>query len=88
MEFVNAATKWKELSVEVFQSYLLLLSPYAPHIAEELWFQSFGVPSEASPPDTSTIAYQTWPVVNEELLREDTVTLPIQVRLNYDTLFI
>lgn len=87
MEFVNAATKWETLSAEVFQSFLLLLSPYAPHIAEELWFQSFRGSSETAAPDASTISYQTWPVVNEEMLREDTVTLPIQVCLNYTTVF-
>ena len=86
MEFVNAATKWEALPAGVFQSFLLLLSPYEPHITEELWFQSSRGSSEATPHNASTIAYQTWPVVNEEMLQEDTVTLPIQVRLNYSYL--
>ena len=37
MEFVNGAYKWEAVPRQVVQPLVLLLSPFAPHIAEELW---------------------------------------------------
>lgn len=37
MEFVNAAYKWDAAPKSVLRPFVLLLAPYAPHIAEELW---------------------------------------------------
>ena len=37
MEFVNGATKWGDRPRAALEPFVLLLSPYAPHIAEELW---------------------------------------------------
>ena len=37
MEFVNAAYKWDAAPKSVLRTFVLLLAPYAPHIAEELW---------------------------------------------------
>ena len=37
MEFVNGATKWENRPRAALEPFVLLLSPYAPHIAEELW---------------------------------------------------
>jgi leucyl-tRNA synthetase len=51
---------------------VLLLAPYAPHIAEELWSR-LG--------HSSSLAYAPWPVADESLLVVDTVNLPVQVRL-------
>ncbi|KAG8053610.1 hypothetical protein GUJ93_ZPchr0001g31954 [Zizania palustris] len=39
MEFVNAAYKWDSQPKSVIESFVLLLSPFAPHLAEELWFR-------------------------------------------------
>lgn len=52
------------------QDFVVLLSPYAPHIAEELW-QQLG--------HSGSIAYQPWPVHDPALLVETTVALPVQV---------
>jgi leucyl-tRNA synthetase len=49
---------------------VLLLAPYAPHLAEELW-QRLG--------HTSSLTYASWPVADESLLVVDTVKLPVQV---------
>ncbi|MBW2389304.1 MAG: leucine--tRNA ligase [Deltaproteobacteria bacterium] len=52
------------------ETVVLLLSPMAPHIAEELW-------SELG--HESTIAYEAWPSADESLLTEDTVNLVLQI---------
>jgi len=47
-----------------------LLSPYAPHLGEELWeFLGHG----------NTIAYEKWPVYNEAFLKENEVEIVVQV---------
>jgi leucyl-tRNA synthetase len=48
----------------------LLLSPLAPHVAEELW-QSLG--------HTQSLMYEVWPAYDERLLSQATVQLPVQV---------
>ena len=37
MEFVNAAYKWDAAPRSALRPFVLLLAPYAPHLAEELW---------------------------------------------------
>lgn len=50
---------------------MLLLSPYAPHLAEELWASRLG--------HTNSLAYEPWPEADESLLVVDTIKLPVQV---------
>ncbi|MCP5044231.1 MAG: class I tRNA ligase family protein, partial [bacterium] len=52
------------------EALVLLLSPMAPHIAEELW-RELG--------HETTLAYEPWPCADESLLTEDTVSLVLQV---------
>ena len=43
MEFVNGAFKWGGLPPRaVLEPFVLLLAPYAPHLAEEMWQASLG----------------------------------------------
>ena len=70
MEYVNAATKWETRPVEAMAPFVLLLSPYAPHIAEELW-RRLG--------HEESLAYHPWPAFKEELLADATVKVPVQV---------
>ena len=49
---------------------MLLLSPLAPHIAEELW-EKLG--------NTESVAYMKWPEFNEKYLKSDTVEVSVQV---------
>ncbi|MBI1833646.1 MAG: leucine--tRNA ligase [Candidatus Andersenbacteria bacterium] len=69
MELVNVLEK-KDFSREVIQNFILILSPFAPHIAEELW-QKMG--------NTESIAYHPWPKYDGKLLSEADVTIPIQI---------
>lgn len=43
MEFVNGAFKWDGPPPRaVLEPFVLLLAPYAPHLAEEMWQASLG----------------------------------------------
>ena len=70
MIFVNAATKEEILPKEYAEGFVKLLSPVAPHIAEELW-NRLG--------HDDTITYETWPTYDESKLVDETINLPIQV---------
>jgi leucyl-tRNA synthetase len=65
-EFVNA----KPRPLEALRILLPLLSPFAPHLAEELWSR-LGF--------TGLSSKQTWPVHDESLLVENEVELAVQV---------
>lgn len=70
MIFVNEANKWEQIPKSILESFVKLLSPFAPHIAEELW-QKLG--------HEESITYADWPEFNEEFLVSDTQMYPIQV---------
>jgi leucyl-tRNA synthetase len=70
MIFNNEAMKWKTKPISVMQTYLVLLSPFAPHIAEELW-SKLG--------NSQTISAEQWPSFEERYLVADTFTYAIQV---------
>jgi leucyl-tRNA synthetase len=55
---------------EVFRGLILLLAPFAPFFVAEMWEQMGG----------EGVAFRTaWPVVNEDLAREDEIEIPVQV---------
>ena len=70
MIFVNNATQAETIPKATLKVFLRLLAPYAPHIAQELWHR-LG--------ETELIAYETWPVHDEQVLAEATVTIVAQV---------
>ncbi|PWN07540.1 leucine--tRNA ligase [Rhodohalobacter mucosus] len=70
MIFINEANQWENVPVTVAEPFVLLLSPFAPHIAEEIW-QRLG--------HSESLAYAEWPGFNEEYLKSDTVEYPVQV---------
>jgi leucyl-tRNA synthetase len=72
MIFVNEAVKWETHSREVLRTFLLLLNPFAPHLAEDLAARLGPVPG-------GTLAYQPWPSYDEALLVESTIEFPVQV---------
>jgi leucyl-tRNA synthetase len=77
MVFVNEATGWERRPVAVLRTFLQLLAPFAPHLAEELWERLHaGFGSGARRP---SLTYAPWPVHDPALLREDVVELPVQV---------
>ncbi len=70
MIFVNDATSAQTLPREIIGAFLRLLSPYAPHIAEELW-QRLG--------EEELIAHAEWPSWDPELVKDETITIVVQV---------
>jgi len=77
MEFSNTLRKVKDdgsasLNVwdEALKTLLLLLAPFAPHITEELWAKK-GYPY--------SIHNQSWPQWDESLVREEEVTIVVQI---------
>ncbi len=70
MEFVNFFTKESVRPRSAMETLVLLLSPLAPHIAEELW-QSLG--------NETTLAYHPWPKYDESLTRESEIEVPLQI---------
>jgi leucyl-tRNA synthetase len=70
MAFVNDANKWDDVPRAVAEPFVLLLSPFAPHLAEEVW-QRLG--------HDASLAYAAWPEVDEAALVRDTVEMAVQV---------
>ena len=70
IEMLNALYKEDRIARDTAERFTLALAPFAPHLGEELW-QLLG--------HADTLAYQPFPEVDESLLVEDTVMLPVQV---------
>ena len=69
MVAVGELAQQKCTSREVLESLVVLLAPFAPHFAEELW-HALG--------HETTVCDAQWPAFNEEYLKEDSVTLGVQ----------
>ncbi|MFM8526144.1 MAG: leucine--tRNA ligase [Cyanobacteriota bacterium] len=72
-----ASRPW--LACEALRTLLILLAPFAPHLAEELWTR-LGGRKAADPLETSSLHRQTWPTVDASALVRDTVPLVIQIK--------
>ena len=70
MEFTNAIGQASTLPVAIVNPFLRLLSPFAPHIAEELWSRL---------DETQMIVYAAWPVHDEALCVDEMIEAPVQV---------
>ena len=70
MEFVNAANKWDAVPRQIMEPFLVLLSPFAPHLSEELW---------ARLGHDESLAHADWPEYQDRLLQREVVEIPVQV---------
>jgi leucyl-tRNA synthetase len=70
MVLVNDLTKEEHRPRAAIETLLLLLAPFAPHIAEELWWR-LG--------HAQTLAYERWPAWDERYLTVDSITVVVQV---------
>ncbi len=69
-DFVNAMTPKKERPRSVMEPFLLVLAPFAPHLAEELWSR-LG--------HEKTLAFEPWPGYDESLACDDEIEIAVQV---------
>jgi len=70
MEFVNAVYKWPNRPRAALEPLPLLLAPYAPHLAEELWRMM---------DHAESLTYEPWPECDESLLVAETLNVAVQV---------
>ncbi len=77
MELTNALVRAREAglagtpaSAEAVDTLVLLMAPFAPHVAEELW-ERLGHPY--------SVHTQAWPVADPALTAAETIELPVQV---------
>jgi leucyl-tRNA synthetase len=70
MEFSNHLTRQTVRPRSVLRTFVLILSPFAPHLAEELWEALGGM---------QTLAYEPWPGYDESLLKADEIEVPVQI---------
>jgi leucyl-tRNA synthetase len=70
MVFVNEATRVPQLPVAWLETFIKILSPFAPHLCEELW---------ARLGHAESLAYAPWPAWDEAKLARDTITIAVQV---------
>jgi leucyl-tRNA synthetase len=75
MVFVNAFTNAPAVPVAAMRPFLVLLNPFAPHIASELW----KILSETFLGVNSAITEQDWPRFDEEILIEDEAEIVVQI---------
>jgi leucyl-tRNA synthetase len=70
MILLNEFEKQPEISKSHYQTFLRLLAPFVPHVAEELW-RDIG--------NKKTIHLESWPVYNETRIENDQIKIAVQV---------
>jgi leucyl-tRNA synthetase len=69
-DFVNVMTPMSSRSRMVLEPFVLLIAPFVPHLAEELW---------ARLGHKGTLAYEPWPAFDENLARDASVEIAVQI---------
>jgi leucyl-tRNA synthetase len=75
MVFINEAMTWQTKPLSVMKTFLQLLAPFAPHLAEELWARLHATFGQTAP----SLAYAPWPKFDAALLVESEIEIPVQV---------
>lgn len=70
MIFINEISKLDSVPRAMWQDFVKVLSPYAPHLGEELW-QKLG--------NKGSIAYVQWPAVNEDFAKDEEKTIVVMI---------
>ncbi|HRH22082.1 MAG TPA: class I tRNA ligase family protein, partial [bacterium] len=70
MILVNAFTSETTVNKENFRSFILLLAPFAPHLAEELWQVAGG---------SGSVFKQAWPKFSQDKACDEKIKLVVQV---------
>jgi leucyl-tRNA synthetase len=75
MVFINEGITWQTKPLAVMKTFLQLLAPFAPHLAEELWARLHSTFGHAA----TSLAYAPWPKFDAALLVENEIEIPVQV---------
>ena len=59
----------------IYQKFILLLSPFAPHLSEELWHRIHNRNED----ERKSMAYEKWPEYNKTLVQAESVQIAIQI---------
>src|SRR5690606_24387458 len=70
MIFLNEASKAPKLAKSTAEAFAKIVSPFAPHVGEELW---------ASLGHTKSLAYEAWPAFDQAKAKDDVITMAVQV---------
>ncbi len=70
MVFINEATKATVVPTRWFEQFVVILAPFAPHVAEELW-ERLG--------HTESLTYAPWPAFDDSKLARAVMTIAVQV---------
>jgi len=70
MVFTNLCIKKKKITKKTAETFTLILAPFAPHLGEEIWKRCG---------HNETLAYKKWPAYDEELAKDELITIAIQV---------
>ncbi len=71
MIFMNALQKSDIFPIPMAEKFCCLLSPFAPHLAEEIWQQVLG--------HKDTISYESWPEYDPAKIVEEEITYAVQI---------
>jgi len=78
MIFVNFVMQFNKMPRGAAEAFLILLAPFAPHMAEELW-SGLGNPSTTLRAGEESIFKAQWPKYNEAMVRDETIQMPVQI---------
>jgi len=70
MTYVNYLSNMKMIPAQMYETLLKLLSPFAPHLAEEMW---------ARLGHNESIVTVSWPIGDKKLAADDVVTIAVQI---------
>ncbi|MEE8131526.1 MAG: leucine--tRNA ligase, partial [Candidatus Paceibacterota bacterium] len=89
MIFINKCYECDDVPKNIWEKFLIILSPFAPHIAEELWQQmrtntdytqtNTDSPYKSALSQYRSVSLEPWPKYNSKLIIEDTFELVIQI---------
>ncbi len=70
MVYLNELSRGESLPRTAWEPFILMLSPYTPHLAEELWERAG---------HGASVSNEPWPKYDEALVADDTVEIAVQV---------
>lgn len=76
MTFTNLLKQQENISGEVWEGFIKVLAPFAPHLAEELWYELNGFEANDF---GSSIHLSDWPTYDPEMCIDETVTIVVQI---------